>query len=182
MARDLIVTPQAPCQWAKVLEPTGYPAFDESKPNEWSIQLVFDPAERDHAEFLALAEDLFEKNHPGEKKGRYWWPGNEGEDEDKGKMVIRFKSVARVFKDGKSVKPPQVLDKDNKPWDAEKLIGNGSIVRVAFNVYAWKSPGIGAGMTFQPQFVQVVKHTPYTAKDGGTVGGNPFSTTSSPFN
>lgn len=178
MGRELIVTPPAPCRWAKVLDPLGYPAFDETKPRQWSIELIFDPSDREHAEFLGKAEDLFQKHHGSERKGNYWWPGKEGEGDDKGKMLLRFKINLLTFKNGNTTQPPLVQDVDGRPWSEDKKIGNGSIVRVAFDVYAWKSPGIGAGMTFQPRHIQVVEHIPYADKEGAVDASNPFGTPS----
>lgn len=166
MAKELHKTPPAPCRWAKLLDPNGYPAYDETKPNEWSIELLFSSKDKAHFDFVEEAEGLFDKYHQGERKGMFWWPGKEGDGDDKGLTLVRFKSQLRTFKDGKTTKPPVVLDKDERPWPADKLIGNGSIVRVAFNVYAWKANG--AGMTFQPIYVQVVEHVPYTEGSGGS--------------
>jgi len=175
VAKELHKTPPAPCRWAKILDPNGYKAYDESKPKEWSIELMLSSKDPDHFTFVEEAETLFDKNHPGERKGMYWWPGKEGDGDDKGLTLVRFKSTLRQFKDGNFTKPPVVLDKDEKPWPADKLIGNGSIVRVAFNVYAWKSSMMGAGMTFQPLYVMVMEHVPYTettaSSDGSPFGG-----------
>lgn len=166
MPRELYKTPPAPCRWAKILDPNGYPAYDETKPNEWSIELLFSGNDKDHFEFIERVETLFEANHGDARKGPYWWPGKDGDGEDKGQTIVRFKMARREFKNGGLTKPPLVIDKEQKPWPADKLIGNGSIVAVKFNVYAWKSPMMGAGMTFQPQMVMVLEHVPHVDSKG----------------
>ena len=176
MARPLIATPAAPCRWAKVLDPNGYKAYDESSPNEWTIELILDPKDRDHAAFTLKCEDLYTEHHKDTRKNSYWLPIRDGEGDDKGLSICRFKAKMRTFKDGNTVKPPVVEDTERHPWPVDKLIGNGSVVRVAFEVYAWKAPS-GAGLTFQPKIIQVVAHIPHTPK--GESGGDPFN--DSPF-
>ena len=44
---------------------------------------------------------------------------------------------------------PVVFDSNNNPWNPQKMIGNGSKIIVAFDIYAWKG-NTGAGMTFNP--------------------------------
>ena len=171
MTKELIKTPAAPCRWAKVLKSDeGYPAYDESAPNEWSIELLFDTNTPEDMEFLAACEDLYDKHNEGVKKSAYWWPGKAGDGEDAGKTIVRFKTKLRQFKNGWN-KGPIVLDKEGRPWPADKEIGNGSVVKVAFDVYAWKT-GTGGGMTFQPTHVMVLEHIPYSG--GGATKSNPF--------
>ena len=174
MARELIATPAAPCRWAKVLEPAGYKPFSDGDPFEWSIELVLDPKnDKDHAAFMIQAEELYAQHHGETRKNAYWLPLREGEGDDAGKMICRFKTKLRVFKDGKTTQPPTVEDTEKKPWPQEKLIGNGSIVRVAFEVYAWKAPS-GAGLTFQPKIIQVREWLPAPAGVGGASRGDVF--------
>lgn len=176
MPRRLIATPPAKCRWAKVLEPNGYKAYNEDQPNEWSIELILDPKDPLHAEFTLKCEDLYAEHHQDARKNAYWLPIRDGEGEDKGLSLCRFKSKMRTFKDGKATKPPVVEDTERRPWPSDKLIGNGSVVRVAFDVYPWKSPS-GAGLTFQPKIIQVVELVPYTG--GGQASSDPFD--DSPF-
>ena len=176
MARPLIATPPAPCRWAKVLDRNGYKAYDDNAPNEWSIELILDPKDKDHAAFMLKAEDLYAEHHGDTRKNSYWLPIREGEKDDTGMNICRFKTKMRAFKDGNMTEPPTVEDTERRPWPEDKLIGNGSVVRVAFEVYAWKAAS-GAGMTFQPKIIQVVEHIPHTG--GGGSSGNPFS--DSPF-
>lgn len=171
MAKELLKTPKAACRWAKVLKPDGYPAFDESKPNEWSIELLLDPKDPEHMTFLEMAQDQYDPETSGIRKSSYWCPIAECDDEEaKGLMRVRFKNSLRQFRTG-TTKPPTVIDSDGAPWDTEKEIGNGSQVRIAFDIYSWKTPQ-GGGMTFQPKFIQVLEHVPYVSKDVNPFGAN----------
>jgi len=63
------------------------------------------------------------------------------------------------------------MDSRQNPWDRSKLIGNGSKIIVAFNVYAWGKgrPG-GVGITLQPRKVMGVDLVEYANKNEDVFG------------
>ncbi len=61
-----------------------------------------------------------------------------------------------TFKDGRTSEGPTVFNKDGTIWPDNQLIGNGSKMRIGFEIYPWKGPS-GAGLSLQPRAAQVVE-------------------------
>jgi hypothetical protein len=64
-------------------------------------------------------------------------------------------------------KAPTVVDSQNNPWD-DKLIGNGSIVVVKVQPYAWNNNG-RSGISLDFERVQVLDLVPYAMSEDFTV-------------
>jgi hypothetical protein len=103
-----------------------------------------------------LIEAKFDEIHPGEKKHAYWLPIKPDKEQPRKRQSCRFKLPQFTFKDGNKSEGPVVYDEKGRYWPEEKLIGNGSKMRIGFDIYGWKSP-TGAGMTLQPKGAQVVE-------------------------
>lgn len=125
--------------YAKILgkAPPGY----DGGANEWSIDVQPD------AEGLAKLKEL----------GASFYV----KDKAHGK-VVTFKRKA-IKADGEPAKPYQVVDAQNRPWDASKLIGNGSEVNVCFTI---NEVGKGKEKRNKPSMLslQVWEHIPYQPK------------------
>ena len=73
-------------------------------------------------------------------------------------MTCRFKLPQFTFKDGNTSEGPTVFDKDGNLWNQKELIGNGSKMRIGYDIYAWGADSTtGAGLTLQPRAAQVVE-------------------------
>lgn len=77
------------------------------------------------------------------------------------KWVIKFKR--KVFKkDGTENPKPKVVDSANNEFTG--LIGNGSVVNVAYSLYEWSNKfGTGTGVDLQG--IQVIDLVPYKGND-----------------
>lgn len=81
--------------------------------------------------------------------------------------AVTFKFKRKAYKaDGTASKPIKVVDAAGNDWDPEKLIGNGSILNVKYNVRAWQD---GEGQSADVLAVQVWEYVPYE-------GGEQFPT------
>jgi len=59
-----------------------------------------------------------------------------------------------------------VFDAKMNNWPKDVLIGNGSIVKVCFSLYAWNVVARGGiGVTLRLKAVQVIDHVPYEAEE-----------------
>lgn len=73
-------------------------------------------------------------------------------------FVLKVKRLVTKRKGTGNNPPPEVVDKQDKPFDT--LIGNGSEVIVQFGVYTWKNT-FGSGTGLDLQKIQVVNLVPY---------------------
>lgn len=125
-------------EWARVLGPASQNDFEEAP--LWSIDLRVDDEEKERLEDLGLKPKI------------------------KDDHVFNFKRKL-LRKDGQENTAPNVVDSSKKAWAEDKLIGNGSVVKVAFNTYEHKMQkqyGLGKGLTA----VQVLEHVPYAGGGG----------------
>jgi hypothetical protein len=159
-------TPIAEVRWCKLLEPA--PQFDEAKPNAYSCELLLPVGSKEALEFEAQLEEIFNEVHEGDaKRNQYAMPIRVDKDDDK-IQVFKFKLEDRTFEakrpgdEPRRTEAPVIMDSRQNPWDRSKLIGNGSKIIVAFNVYPWGKgrPG-GVGITLQPRKVMVVDLVEY---------------------
>lgn len=83
------------------------------------------------------------------------------------KNVIKFKrKVSKA--NGDKNQPPQLVDAEKKPLD--KIVGNGSKVKVMYKSYDWNYKGkTGKGLDLQA--VQVLDLVEYTPKEDFSVEG-----------
>lgn len=167
MAREMQLSPKGEALWCKVLgEPAkGYDTEDRA----WSCSLILDPQQEDTIAFVAKLEDLFREFHGSTNKvARYGWPfadetrkDDNGREKPTGKIKVNFKR--KEFTSRGIEKPaPRVVDSKKQPWPAEKLIGNGSTIRVAFTAWPWKGAK-GNGMSLELESIQVIDLVSYDA-------------------
>jgi len=153
MATELLRTPIIEVRWCTLLGNARSNKFDPTKNPTWQVEGLL---RSNIPEEVALAEELegkFEEIHPGEKKHTHWLP-IKPDEKDPSIQLIRFKLPEFTFKDGNKSEGPVVYDAQGNHWPAEKLIGNGSKMRIGFDIYGWKAPA-GCGLTFQPKGAQV---------------------------
>tara|TARA_R100001224_G_scaffold98297_1_gene68602 strand:- start:1204 stop:1635 length:432 start_codon:yes stop_codon:yes gene_type:complete len=60
----------------------------------------------------------------------------------------------------KTVRPPRVMDSKKNPWPTDKLVGNGSKVKVSVNPYEWNFQG-KSGISASLNSMMVVKLVEY---------------------
>ena len=161
---QLLMTPLAECRWCKLLNEARENKFDPTKRPTWSVELVLKNSDPDHIAWIEAMESKFTELH-GEsaKKSNNWIPVKPDKEKPREISVATFKLPQFP---SKGVKPasegPIVFDSNNNPWNPSNMIGNGSKIVIAFDIYAWPNRGTGAGMTFQPRQVQVVEYVAYT--------------------
>ena len=80
-----------------------------------------------------------------------------GEDVYEGAKFMSFRQ-REYTREGKPNEPIEVVDIVNRPWDQDKLIGNGSIVDVRFAVVDY---GAGKKAGVYPRRIRVLEHVPY---------------------
>jgi len=167
---QLLFTPLAECRWCKLLGEARENKFDPTKRPTWSVELVLKNSEPDHIAWIEAMESKFTELH-GEsaKKSNNWIPVRPDKEKPRELSVASFKLPEFERKDtGAKSEGPVVFDSNNNLWNPQKMIGNGSKIIVAFDIYAWKG-STGAGMTFQPRQVQVVEYLAYEADKSAAV-------------
>lgn len=60
----------------------------------------------------------------------------------------------------------RIVDSQKNPIPMDKLVGNGSTIRIVYLPKRYYSPAIGAGVTLQPRIVQVIDLKEYTSSQG----------------
>lgn len=166
-----LLTPIAEARWAKILGDAEPNKFEPNKAPTWSIELLLDPQNPEHRDWMAVAEQHFVEAHGDNAKKSQHWLGLSVDKDDRTKMVAKFKLPCFTRKDLSKSPGPTVMDAAKQPWPHTKLIGNGSKVRICYTVYPWSGP-IGAGVTLQPTHVQVLELVEYEAKS--EVAVDPF--------
>lgn len=164
---QLLKTPLAEVRWCKLLGDARANKFDPSKRPEWSVEMVLDNDNKTHMQWVEEMEGQYDTIHGQARKHQHWLPIKPDKEEPRKKTVVRFKVPQFVFKDGRVSEGPTLFDSNKNPWPADKEIGNGSKLIIAFDIYGW-SGNTGAGMTFQPRMAQVVDYLPY---EGGKKTG-----------
>ena len=160
---QLLFTPLAECRWCKLLGEARENKFDPKKLPNWSVELLLENKNPDHIAWIEAMEGKFTELHGEAKKSNNWIPVKPDKERPREISVATFKLPQFP---SKGVKPasegPVVFDSNNNPWNPSNMIGNGSKIVIAFDIYAWKGT-TGAGMTFQPRQVQVVEYLAYEA-------------------
>ena len=156
MASELLKTPIVEVRWCKLLGEARPNKFEPTKPPTWGIEILLENDNPEHMSWCESIEAQFDVVHPGEKKSAYWLPIKPDKEQPRKRQSCRFKLTEFTFKDGNKSEGPVVYDEKGRYWPEEKLIGNGSKMRIGFDIYAWKGPS-GAGMTLQPKGAQVVE-------------------------
>ena len=184
MPRQLIVSPKGEAVWAKVL---GEPVAYEDNPKAWSVSLLLDPEDPETITFVERLEEAFAEFHGKiDKVAANGWPfADETIKDDKGrpmktgKLKFNFKRK-EMLSSGSIKQPPLVHDSKLNIWPQDKLIGNGSKVRIAFSPWSWAGPS-GKGMSLELEQVQVIDlvsyenetENPFKEEDGNAVVAPP---------
>jgi hypothetical protein len=143
MAKELMRTPVVEVQWCKLLGEARPNKFEPSKPPTWEIEIILDNDNPEHMAWCEEIEGKFEELLPGERKSANWLPIKPDKEQPRKRQSCRMKLKQFTFKDGSL-------------WPEKQLIGNGSKMRIGFEIYAWKGPS-GAGLSLQPRAAQVVE-------------------------
>ena len=148
----------------------GQPRSIENSPDRvWSMKGKMKAGDQDCQSFQAYLHDQYEQIHGKKKPHQHGLPFVEEkiDDEYTGDVIFKFKRN-EFKKNGDPWGAPIVKTADpNINWPQDKLIGNGSLVRVSFQISKWEMSG-KAGISLRLQAVQVLKHVPYEA-DGSEV-------------
>ena len=151
-------TPVVEVQWCKLLGEPRINKFEPKKPPTWSIEIVLDNSNPEHMDWVETIENKYDELLPGKKKSAHWCPVKPHKDEPRKKMTCRFKLPQFTFKDGNTSEGPTVFNKDGSLWPEKQLIGNGSKMRIGFDIWAWGGESTtGAGLTLQCRAAQVVE-------------------------
>ncbi|MBM5817677.1 MAG: hypothetical protein FJ083_14155 [Cyanobacteria bacterium K_Offshore_surface_m2_239] len=133
---------------------------------EWSIALEGHREEDDVKQFASSLWAEFQRLNPGARPGKNGLPYYEAQDETgmaTGVIIFNF-SRRQLRGNGTPNVPPFVQDAQGNPWPSDVLIGNGSIVKVAFTVWKWNPNGEGgAGIGLELEGVRVIVHSEYVA-------------------
>lgn len=166
MARQLIVTPPGEAWWAKVFEPEE-DKFDDGKPPAWSISWCKGANDKDTLQMMQQIEAEFARIHgEGAKASKNAWPFKdqivkEGEElVESGLVEFRFKKNS-VTRKGMQLQRPTVYDSKINPWPEGLLIGNKSLVKVAFTAWGWEDKFGKKGVSLSLEGVQVLDLVPY---------------------
>tara|TARA_R100000781_G_scaffold52535_2_gene34442 strand:+ start:1708 stop:2355 length:648 start_codon:yes stop_codon:yes gene_type:complete len=156
------VTPKGESVFACVL---GEPRENKFTPGqrEWTMGIRFKPEE---CKYLQKQVDDFVAESHGKKKlaahGLPYEPesftNEQGELQLTGYVKFKFKRKEKN-KHGDLLGAPKVEDANLRTWPEDKLIGNGSIVRVAYRIFPYNQGGLGVGLFLIG--VQVLKHVEY---------------------
>ena len=125
-----IVLKNVRVKYAKVIRPGK--AYEERMPDQWSVNMYLTPEDR---------ETLMA--HGAQPK----------DDKDGNEYFVAKRSV--VTKDGKEVKPPNVVDGRKQPFAHD--IGNGSVCNIAVTPFPW-TMAKRSGVLLYLNAVQVVNH------------------------
>lgn len=141
-------TIQGKASWLKILgEPVGgYP--NGTGPKEWTGDIILDDKAIKSYLKSGGSDFYIKENKEGQK-------------------YLRFVRKA-IKRDGTPGKPFSVVDHANRPWPQDVLIGNGSVINVA---YTLNEVGFGKEKRLKPSAlaIQVWNHVPYDATKGGSV-------------
>jgi len=163
MSRKTCVSPVGQAAWAKLFEPEE--GYEKDDPRCWSVFLLLDPTEKETIDFVAQLEALFKEiNGANAKVAKHGWPFAEELDKNDsptGLYQFRFKRNETTRR-GQLVSPPTVIDAKRNVWPAGTLIGNGSLVKVAFSPWGWTGRRSGGmGLSLNLEAVQVLSLVEY---------------------
>ena len=162
---ELVKTPPGELRWFKGLG-EARKAYEEGKPDEWSMEMLLDSKDPKTIEWTMLMENKFEEIHGKDaKKHTYWFNCNPDKD-DPSKLCVKFKKRCFVDNNGTKTQGPNVIDSRLEKWPVSKEIGNGSKGIIAFKVVSWSAGKSGSGMTLDPMKVMIIDYVEYS---GGSI-------------
>lgn len=179
-----VTSPRGEALWAYLKNPEVY----EGQEVGYTIQVKFSKEDTDKMIAL-LEEELESAKNSTEFKGKKWSrdPRLGFREDANGDIIFKFKTKASITtKTGDVVKRTvPVFDSAGKPIDVS--LGNGSVVRVAFQIVPYWKSSTNNGLSLYLDAVQVIKLVEYNGggnatafgfdvEEGGFVDGsaNPF--------
>ena len=152
-------TPKAPCQWFKGLGEPEPNRFEPKSPPFWSTDLILNLNIKAHKEWFDTQEGEVSRQHGVNAKAST--NALPFKTQDDGTVIWTFKLKRFTRKiDGGFTPGPLVVDSKNNAWDPSNLIGNGSEIRIGYDLYPWKGPQ-GVGLAYQMRQVQVIDYVAY---------------------
>lgn len=159
----MLTTPVGQAYWAKCFEPEE-DRFEEGKPRYWSISWAKDQGDKETLALMEKIEEEFVRIHgDAGRLSKNAWPFKEQNDKEgnpTGLMEFRFKKN-ETTKKGKMLQAPAVYDSHKNLWPAGELIGNGSLVKVAFSAWGWEDKFGKKGISLSFEALQVLDLVPY---------------------
>ncbi|MEB3360681.1 MAG: hypothetical protein VKI42_01000 [Synechococcaceae cyanobacterium] len=175
MGKQLLVAPRGELMWAKVLRPG---IANKGKPDEkeqWSVDLLLAKADAEAQKFIQSLKQQFLDAHgsasrPG-PNGLPWrtFLNEQGDETDI--WQISFKRNVRTSR-GAELAPPVVQDARGTLWPSDVLIGNGSVGKVAFDIWSWSNPEGGKGVSLNLHGVRVLHLVEYAPPDASEAFGD----------
>jgi len=140
-----LITPKFRASFAHLTKPR---AISEGSPPKYSVTVVLDMSDKDHAAFLdvlresalAVAREKFGAKLP--KKLRM--PFKDGDEEDRPEWqgcVVFGASASEDF-------PPDIIGPDRQPILDNAEVYSGMYCRCSLRPYAWSHPTGGQGVSF----------------------------------
>ena len=178
-----IVSPKGEALYPHLKTPETY----EGQEVGYTIQVKFSKEDTDKLIEL-LEQELEAAKTSSDYKGKRWpnAPRMGYREDQNGDIIFKFKTKATITtKAGDTIKKTvPVFDAKGNPVDVN--LGNGSIVRVAFQVIPYWKSSTNAGLTLYLDAVQVIKLVEYngggsfdsfgfTAEDGFVAKDDPFA-------
>lgn len=160
-----MVTPKGTAMWAYLDKP------EEFNGSIVGYTITFVPSKADADKLISQLEEVLEEAKQDERfKGRKWAaePMMGYKEDAEGNIVFKFKQkVSYVDKKGQTHKlGVRIFDAVGNPIDPKKtIIGNGSIIRVAFTPTPFNVNKSVNGLSLKLQAVQVLKLEEYKKKD-----------------
>lgn len=161
-----MVTPKGTAMWAHLDKP------EEFNGSIVGYTITFVPSKEDADKLISQLEEVLEdaKQNDERFKGRKWAaePLMGYKEDADGNIVFKFKQkVSYVDKQGQTHKlGVRIFDSIGNPIDPKKtIIGNGSIVRVAFVPVPFNVNKNINGLSMKLRAVQVLKLEEYKKKD-----------------
>lgn len=177
-----MVTPKGTAMWAYLDKPEEFNGTVVG----YTITLV--PSKEDADKLISQLEEVLEEAKQDERfKGRKWAaePMMGYKEDAEGNIVFKFKQkVSYVDKKGQTHKlGVRVFDAVGNPFDPKKIIiGNGSIIRVAFTPTPFNVNKSVNGLSLKLQAVQVLKLEEYKKQDFTKMDSFGFSEVANGFN
>lgn len=178
-----MVTPKGTAMWAYLDKPEEFNGSIVG----YTITLV--PSKADADKLISQLEEVLEeaKSQDERFKGKKWAaePLMGYKEDAEGNIVFKFKQkVSYVDKKGQTHKlGVRVFDAVGNPIDPKKIIiGNGSIIRVAFTPTPFNVNKSVNGLSLRLQAVQVLKLEEYKKQDSTKMDSFGFSEVANGFN
>lgn len=188
--RTVLTTPEAVSRFPKLTAPDH--KFSDA--GTYSVALIFDPADPEHAAFLDRVESARVASvaaAQAEMKGKAKVkeadspirPELDDQQEETGRKVVNFKMSATLTrKDGTTIqRKPDIFDAKGTRLATPPEIWGGSLLRVACEVSSYMVPALGAGISLRLKAVQILELVSgsrnaagygFAAKDDGFVAAD----------